>query len=255
MSRDFSHITFFQRIANFYLYRYFCEKHGVLHKVPFGDIGDSRKAAKFIHQAIAELPGDKQAEIETECQDIESMANPEGVIALIEEARDVHGNADFAEAIDDLTDDFRDKAMWAFLEYPDYWPGVVSILYAENVREVFWKKRNDLPHVFAHLESQDIRQLEHALSNYFFRKQRRGRHCKIDVYRKQGREYLFAYLSDFSRSDMEWDKTFTPRSRIPTFKIIFVYTKTEGSLDIHAPKNTKHTDRLRPLRDGIFSNS
>jgi hypothetical protein len=145
MARDFSPTTFFQRTPNALLGRYFHEKHGLLHEIAFDKLEENGKAAEAVFQAFIGLEEEKQAKIEAECQDIESMAHQAGVTALIEEATDFHKNADFPEAINQF-DGFHGKVMWAFLEYPSYWAGATSILHAENIPDAFWKKRNDLPH-------------------------------------------------------------------------------------------------------------
>lgn len=68
------------------------------------------------------------------------------------------------------------------------------------------------------------------------------------MFRRHEKEYFFAYLSDFGKSELEFESTvFNPRVRTPTFEIIFVYTQSEGSLDIYAPRNTKYVTDLQQL--------
>ena len=65
---------------------------------------------------------------------------------------------------------------------------------------------------------------------------------------KGKKENFFAQLSDFGQADQEWeDNRVNPRARIPSFEIIFVYTQSEGALDIHAP--WQHQVRGRPPTD------
>jgi len=90
MARDFPPITFFQRTPNTLLGRYFHEKHGVLNEIAFDELQDIGSAAAIIFQAFSLLSEGKQAEIEAECQHIESMANQAGATALIDEATDFH---------------------------------------------------------------------------------------------------------------------------------------------------------------------
>ena len=122
MARDFSPITFFQRTPNALLGRYFHEKHDVLHEIDFDELEETRHTAEMIFQAFAKLPEPKQAEIEAECQVVESMCNQAGVTALIDEATDFHKNADFPEAVNQHAS-FHGKVMWTFLEHPGvtYW--------------------------------------------------------------------------------------------------------------------------------------
>jgi hypothetical protein len=247
MARDFSPITFFQRTPNALLGRYFHEKHGVLDEVAFDELEENGSTAEAIFQAFSALPEAQQAKIEAECQDIESMAHQAGVTALIEEATDFHQNADFPQAINQL-DSFHGKVMWAFLEYPNYWAGATSNLYAENIPDASWKKRNDLPHLPPHVEPEDTDRLADVLSHYFREREGRGRHCRVDVYRKGNKENFFAHISDFGQADPEWEgNALNTRARLPSFEIIFVYTQSEGSLDIHAPGNTKYAEDLQQI--------
>ena len=169
MARDFSPITFFQRTPNALLDRYFQEKHGVLNDITFGELEENGKTAEAIFQVFSALPEPQQAKIEAECQDIESMAHQAGVTALVGEATDFHKNTGFPEAINQQ-DSFHGKVMWAFLEYPNYWAGATSNLYAENISNSSWKKRNDLPHPPPHVEPEDTERLADALSHYFRKK-------------------------------------------------------------------------------------
>lgn len=246
MARDYSPITFFQRVPKPLLGRYFHRVQGVLQEIAFDELEETRKSAELIFEAFTALPDQEQAEIEAQFQDIDSMAIEGGVKALIEEATDhPHFNAGFPEAINQFDSD-HGKAMWTFLAHREYWAGATSILHAENIANAYWKKRNDLPHVMPLVETEDAERLEKALIRYFRTKEGRGRYCKVDVFRRHEKEYFFAYLSDFGKSELEFEGTaFNPRARTPAFEIIFVYTQSEGSLDIYAPKNTKYVSDLQ----------
>ena len=255
MARAYSPITFFQRVPKPLLGRYFHQKQEVLLEVAFDELEETRKSAELIFKAFTTLPDEKQVEIEAEFQDIDSMAFQGGVKALIEEATEhPHFNAGFPEAINQHDSD-HGKAMWTFLEHREYWAGATSILYAENIADAYWKKRNDLPHVTPLVEPEDAKRLEKALIRYFRTREGRGRHCQIDVFRRREKEYFFAYLTDFGKSELEFEGTaFNPRARTPAFEIIFVYTQSEGSLDIYAPRNTKYvTDLQQEFADRILN--
>lgn len=247
MARDFSPIIFFQRTPNALLGRYFQKKHGVLTEIAFDELEENSQTAEAIFQAVSQLPERKLKQIEAECQEIEAMAHQAGVTALIDEATDFHKNSEFPEAINQQ-DSFHGKVMWTFLEYPNYWAGATSNLYAENIPDASWKKRNDLPHLPPHVEAEDTDRLADALSHYFRKKEGRGRHCRVDVYRKGNKENFFAQLSDFGQAEPEWEGSIVnPRARVPSFEIIFVYTQSEGSLDIYAPGNTKYVEDLQQV--------
>lgn len=199
-----------------------------------------------LFQAFTDLPEEKQAEIEAECQEIDAMACQGGVTALTDEA-DYHQDEAFPEAISKI-DGHHGAVMWAFLEHSDYWVGATLFLHSDNISESLWKKRNDLPHLSPHVEMEDTQRLAAAISHYFHHKEGRGRNCKVDVFRRHEKEYFFAYPEDFAQSGVEWVRNaLATRSRHPAFEIIFVYSKAEGSLDIYAPRNQKAVSDLQHI--------
>jgi len=244
MARQYSHLQFFRRTPNVLLTRYFREKHGVLQEIAFDKLEEIE--VEPIFEGLTALPGDKQAEIEAECQDIDAMACQGGVTALTDEA-DFHQDKAFPEAISKI-DGFHGAVMWAFLEHPGYWTGATLFLHSDNISESLWKKRNDLPRLPPHVEDEDKERLAQAISHYFHTKEGRGRNCKVDIFRRHEKEYFFAYPEDFAQSGVEWVRnTLATRARHPAFEIVFVYSKAEGSLDIYAPRNTKAVPDLQQI--------
>ncbi|MFQ5637715.1 MAG: hypothetical protein ACE5IR_06930 [bacterium] len=138
--------------------------------------------------------------------------------------------------------------MWAYLEHPKYWAGATLFLHSDNIADSLWKKRNDLPHKKPHVGPEHTKRLEQGISHYFYKKEGRGRNCKVEVFRRHEKEYFFAYPEDYAQSGIEWVRNqLSNRSRHPAFEIIFVYTQVEGSLDIYAPRNTKSVPQLQQI--------
>ncbi len=244
MAHQYSPTQFFRRVPNVLLGRYFQEKKNVLQKIDFEQLKETEVNPIF-HAFIALLP-EQQAKIGAEFQDIDTMANQGGVMALTDEAN-YHNDTKFPEAISKV-DGFHGKVMWTFLEYPKYWAGAWLFLHSDNISESLWKKRNDLPHLPPNVNEESTKQLEDALSNYFYSKEGRGRNCKVEVFRRNEKEYFFAYPEDFAQSGIEWVRnSLSNRARQPAFEIIFVYTQAEGSLDIYAPRNTKSVPQLQQI--------
>lgn len=243
MASQYSHMQFFRRIPNTQLASYFKSKNINL-DVNFSELKE--RETEKIFQAFIGLPEEQQAAIEAELQDINAMACEGGVTTLIDEAS-FHGDDGFIKAISEI-DGFHAKVMWAFLEKRSYWQGATMFLHADNVGGSFWKKRNDLPKVPPHVEDNDIKQLEKAISDFFHKSEGRGRNCKVEPYRRYNNEYFFAYPEDFGQSGVEWvSDSLKTRARHPAFEIIFVYTEEKGSLDIYAPKNSKAVPELQKL--------
>lgn len=244
MARQFSPTHFFRNVPKSSLARYFQEKHQVLLEVDFASLRKSE--VDSILDAYRALPDEKLSVIEAECQDIESMACQGGITALTDEAN-FHLDSGFPEAIADI-DGFHGKAIWSFLEHPKYWTGATLFLHSDQVAESHWKKRNNMPKVSPGVEPEDTQRLADAISDFFHHHEGRGRNCKVEVYRRHDREYFFAYPEDYAQSGVEWVRnTLASRSRHPAFEIIFVYNKSEGSLDIYAPRNTKYVNDLQEI--------
>ena len=248
MARQYSHAQFFRCVPNALLGLYFQNKHKVLPGIVFDELKETE--VQPILDAFLLLPSEQQAEIEAELQDIDTMACQGGVTALIDEA-DFHQDQTLPQTISQI-DGFHGKAMWIFLEHPDYWTGATLFLHSDNISDSLWKKRNDLPHLTPHVDEEYTEQLAQAISHYFHSREGRGRNCQVEVFRRHDKEYFFAYPEDFAQSGVEWIRNaLSTRARHPAFEIIFVYTQSEGSLDIYAPRNTKSVTALQQ----IFANT
>ncbi len=243
MAIQYSHKQFFRRVPHLQLAEYFQAKEIEL-SIDFSALG--KKAADSIFDAFTSLSPELQATIEAEFQDVNAMACEGGVAALIDEAG-FHKDEAFIDSIATI-EGFHAKVMWAFLDKKDYWRGATMFLHADNVSASYWKKRNDLPSVPPNVEDADIDKLAQAISEFFYKKEARGKNCKVEPYRRNKKEYFFAYPEDYSQSSVEWESdTLKTKARHPAFEIIFVYSEEEGSLDIYAPKNTKAVSELQRI--------
>lgn len=243
MAGQYSHKQFFRQIPNAQLADYFKSKEIDLN-IDLTELKE--KDVDNIFNVFTALPEAQQAIIEAQFQDVNAMACEGGVAALIDEAS-FHDDDTFVQSIS-VIEGFHAKVMWAFLEKQDYWRGATMFLHADNVSSSYWKKRNDLPKIPAHVDDEDIQQLAKAISEFFHTTEGRGRNCKVEPYRRKDKEYFFAYPEDFGQSGVEWvSDSLTTRARHPAFEIIFVYSDDDGSLDIYAPRNTKAVPELQKL--------
>ena len=241
MAGQYSHLQFFRCVPNNQLAEYFSSK-GIELGIDLTKLRE--RDTETILKAFTALPAEQQAEVEAEFQDVNALACEGGVAALIDEAG-FHQDDTFVHAIAAI-EGFHAKVMWAFLEKPDYWRGATMFLHADNVSPSYWKKRNDLPSLPPHVDDHDIEALAKAISRYFYTKQGRGKNCKVEPYRRNDKEYFFAYPEDFAQSGVEWvSNTLKTLAKHPAFEIIFVYSESEGSLDVYAPRNTKAVPELQ----------
>ena len=241
MATQYSNRQFFRKTPNQLLEQFFAAKAIPL-EIDIGELNET--AVDVLQNALNVLPDSQKAEIEAVFQDVNALACEGGITALIDEAS-FHSDEAFVEAIAAI-DGFHAKAMWAYLEKPSYWRGASMFLHADNVSPSFWKKRSDLPKVPPHVEDDDIKALASAISDFFYHKEGRGKNCVVEPYRRNNKEYFFAYPEDFAQTAVEWEgNALKNKAHHPAFEIIFVYTETEGSLDIYAPKITKALANLQ----------
>ena len=105
---------------------------------------------------------------------------------------------------------------------------------------MYWHKRKNLPNKPADVADATIRNLEQALGGYFHTTQGRGKNCNVDCYKRDERDYFFAYPEDYANASIEWvGSVFTRRPHHPAFEINFVYSQPEGTLDIYIPGDRK----------------
>jgi hypothetical protein len=235
MAAQYSNRQFFRKTPHEYLAQFFAAK-GIPLAVDFDEL--NKNILDELQDALNALPDGHKADIEAMFQDVNVLACEGGIAALIDEAS-FHNDEAFVEAIAAI-EGFHAKAMWAFLNKPSYWRGAAMFLHADNVSPSYWKKRNDLPRVPPHIEDEDIAALANAIKVFFYSKEGRGKHCVVEPYRRNNKEYFFAYPEDFAQSAVEWvGGTLKSQAHHPAFEIIFVYCEAEGSLDIYAPRNTK----------------
>lgn len=199
-----------------------------------------------VFAGIASLPQSDQADIDRDFQKINSMASPAGIEALCNEAVFCK-QPELVQQVAAI-DGLHAKAMWMFLNAPEYWRAASSIMHAETASSRYWRKRTDLPTVLPDVSEEALGALAQGISAYFHEKEGRGRNCRVEPYRKvdTGKEYFFAYPEDYGQTDVEWEQEqFLIRPRHPAFEIIFVYCASEGSLDIYAPRNAKAIPELQ----------
>ncbi len=226
MARQYQPKRFFRDLPNRLLSVYFVRRKA-LADVDFGALGEGQ--VDPIYDAWLRLPDEVRKPMEQDFQDVDELATEGGIKAILDEGH-WHGE-DLAEQFSELPS-FHERAFWTLLERPKYWPGALAFRHADSVAPRFWRKRKNIPRNPARVDPNSIRLLEQAISGYFHSKQARGNNCKVDCYRRDDRDYFFAYPEDYAQADEEWGSDgLTRRPRRPAFEIIFVYTQADGTLD------------------------
>lgn len=243
MAGHYSPKQFFRKVSNKFLIDYLAQNNidfGIdLHAVDEHD-------AESLFSAFKKLDVLTRQNIEADFQRVHSMASEIGIVALTEEAKEFD-NFHFIDQIKTLNS-LHNKAMFAYLDSPEYWQAASLIFQAKNISSSAWRLINSLPEMQTPFTDIDIKLLSTAIGEYFFDKEGRGKRCKIEHYKRGKLDYFYAFPEDFAKSEVEWVKdTLKDLPHTMAFEIIFVYCQEEASLSLYAKKNTKNIPQLQQL--------
>jgi hypothetical protein len=241
MSKHYSPRHFFRKVSNELLKQYFVRKD-LLIDIDFTALKEGK--IEPIYEAWLALPADIRNDMEQDFQEVHDMAS-EGGSRIILEIANLNGE-NLASQFAKLKG-FYDHAFWTFLEYPQYWADILIFNHADSMRQSYWNKYKNFP-LDIKIKDECIKILEQRLGEYFHSTQGRGKNCKVDRYKRNDRAYFFAYPEDYAQSDAEWDsEVLKRRSRHPAFEVIFVYSPTDGTLDICMPGGRKILPELQRI--------
>jgi hypothetical protein len=227
------------------------KSRGVLADINFEELTKTKIVP--IYEAWLKLPEESRIEIERDFREIDYMATEGGTKAIIDEAH-FHGE-DFSEIFSAMQG-FHEHAFWTFLNRKQCWRGAMQFHYADNVAQSYWRKRKNLPKVPANVDDESIKLLEDAISNYYHKKEGRGKNCKVECYRRRDLDYFFAYPEDYDQASVEWiHNEFNRRPHFPAFEVIFVYADNKGTLDIYLRGQRKIVSRMQEIFDSAILKS
>jgi len=243
MAEPYSHKQFFRNVYNVFLINYF-EKNKI--DFPLDLYAIKEKNADAIFDAFITLNDDTRHKLESDFQKVHALATEAGVISLIEEAKEFE-NQELINTLQGISG-LHSKSMMAFLDSPEYWQGASMIYQTRNIPSSYWTKINQLPELDQPFTDEDIKLLAKAIGEYFFIKEGRGKHCKIDRYRRGKNDYFFAFPEDFAKTSIEWvDHDLQSLPHQMAFEIVFVYCQHTATLDLYASKNAKNIPHLQEL--------
>jgi hypothetical protein len=243
MAEPYSPKQFFRNVYNIFLMQYF-EKNNI--DFPLDLYAIEEKQVEAIFDAFLRLDDDTRHKIESDFQKVHALATDAGIISLIEEAKEFenHQFIDSLQAISGL----HAKAMWAFLDSPEYWQGASMLYQTRIIPSSYWTKINQLPELEKPFTDNDIVLLAQAIGEYFFINEGRGKQCKIDHYKRGKNDYFFAFPEDFAKTAIEWvDNDLQSLPHQMAFEIVFMYCEHTATLDLYARKNTKNKPHLQEL--------
>ncbi|MBF0453921.1 MAG: hypothetical protein HQL72_03765 [Magnetococcales bacterium] len=242
MSQHYSTQSFFRKAPNALLQRYF-SKEGVLTDFEFDKLKEGNPKPLF--DAWLELPVEKRNTMDGAFQDIFRLSCEKGFNAIKDEAK-WHLEEGFEEFILKMSGlkNHCERAFITFLDHSGYWPGALMFYHADTLSS--WRKRKNIPKVAAKCDDANLWDLARQIKEYFNSTEGRGRNCVVEALRRKDKDYFFAYPEDYSQHSIEWvEGEFQPRPHNPAFEIIFVYTQSEGTLDLHFKGNMKAKEALQ----------
>jgi hypothetical protein len=233
VAAQYSTRDFFRQIPNRLLAEYF-RRRGLFVDLDFDSLPETRPHELFAKWLA--LPDANRDAMDAQFRDVQELSCEKGFRALIDEAS-YHFSAQpeifdaFVERLSTLAN-HHERAMTAFLEYPEFWRGATHFYHADALH--FWRKRKNLPHVPAAVDNASAEELAAAMRDYFHRSEGRGRNCVVEQFRRDSRDYFFAYPEDFSQQSVEWvNGEFGRRPHNPAFEVVFAYSELEGTLDLN----------------------
>ncbi|MDP3663733.1 MAG: hypothetical protein U1D41_12885 [Nitrosomonas sp.] len=247
MARHYSTKDFFRQIPNALLARYFHEQK-LFKDLDFAAMKEGNPAALF--EAWLLLPDNQRNAMDTVFLEIFEMSCEKGFTAIIDEAGfqfNDNDSAVFVEKLSALPNHYQ-RAMITFLDHNTCWKGATRFYHADTLP--YWRKRKNLPQKQAAVDDASIEQLSKLISHYFHHTEGRGKNCTVEPYRRGELDYFFAYPEDYSQQSIEWvNGEFDCRPHNPAFEVIYVYSQSEGSIDLNFRGSYK---AIEPLQ-GMFA--
>lgn len=249
MARHYATKDFFRHTPNALLARFF-RGRGVFASLDFAAMSETRHDELFA--AWLALPETQRNAMDAEFRDIFEMSCEKGCHAILDEAKwhleqDTDPNAadNFAEMLAALTSHYA-RAMVTYLDHNLFWRGATHFYHADNLP--FWRKRKNLPHNAAQVDAVSIQALANRIRTYFHHTEGRGNNCVVEPFRRGDLDYFFAYPEDYSQQSPEWvNGQFDIRPHNPAFEVVFVYSQSEGSLDLNYRGSYKAIEPLQAM--------
>jgi hypothetical protein len=230
MSRQYSPRNFLRHAPNELLARYF-EERNLLTDLDIASLPETE--VQPIFDAWMALPPEQSAEVNSDFELVTSLADEQGVQAILDEA-DYH-HLDLTDAFESMPG-FFDKALWTFLEHRGVAEVANRFCEAERFPPSYWiRRREGVLGAEPRDDADALAKLGEALAAYFRLKEGRGRECLVDVYRRDTKLYYFAFPEDYAQTALEYTgtKKLERRAHRPIFELVFVCDPELGALDTY----------------------
>lgn len=232
MARHFAVPQFFRQVPNGLLKRFFadCEPFGTLDFEALPETGTEEMLKVW-----EGLSGTARRQLEPKMREIFDMSCQKGAVAFGDEAKWRIGDPAERDALIERLAGMRshyERAMTIWLEHPEFWKAATRFYWADSMSH--WKVRRGLPRKAASQDHDDRRAFATAIGGWFRENQARGRNCVVEVYRRDARDYFFAYPEDFADEAAEYvDNRLDRRAHNPAFEVVFVWKEADGTLEMN----------------------
>lgn len=246
MVRTFAVPQFFRQMPNALLKRFFAECEPI-NKIDFEKMPESKP--DVLLKAWEALPAVARQKLEPKLREIFDLASSKGVIAITDESKfkipEPEEQAAFVEALAKMKN-HHERAMTVFLDFPEIWSIARHFWRADSLR--YWRVRRGFPRKAASQNHADRRAFEADIGQWFRKNQACGRLCTVEVYRRDDRDYFFAYPEDFADETTEYvDDKLDRRAHNPAFEVLFVWREKEGALDINCRGDKKVLEAMQEI--------
>jgi len=245
MAKHFDPRKVLKQVSNQLLEEFFT-RHNLLRDVPWKELTETDIEPVF--DAWQRLPDAQRKEVQVILQDVNELADERGLSVMAEEVQKwcPHRMPEFTGWVGRC-----DKAMWVYLNMPNAFEEVALFARADALAAGrYWITRNSLPRQPLQVDAQMKQALAAALTGFYKPSQGRGHWCHVEHYqRANGAEYFFAYLDDYPDRHLVFEDSgeMKPRADRYAFINVFVYSPTDGGLDLYAQGGKKVHGPLQEL--------
>lgn len=190
--------------------------------------------------AAWEAMGDDRRHYQVVLQDVHELSDPKGHKVLIEELE-----WQCPERLEEFAGlkSPADKALWAYLETRNAFDQAAIFARAEALRTGGLANRwNSLPKKPITSTPKLKAALEAEIRAFYWNKELRGEVCEVHHYQRLGgADFFFAYLPDWPDKQLIFDEehNLAPREESYAFSNVFVYSPSDGAIDLIAKGGKK----------------
>jgi len=188
---------------------------------------------------------EKQKKIGADFRKISEIACKAGTHCLIEESRFEKHNLDIAEMLENMSSHYE-CAMYMFLNQPKVFKNSGNF---QRMDDTTFKKIYADTGIDPYQEDTELQEFKAKIIKHY-KQEGRGKHCKVEVFKRSGPERYcyFVYIQDHPDllDEFEGDELMhTPVN--PAFKVVFVYHPNSGRIEHNAKGKAKQKNQLHDI--------